>query len=132
MPSPLPQVHEKNTIGCRNGALLMRPGFTLKNPVLHVSHLTHSLRSLASASQQGYDYRVSMPGGGPSRISQQDGHNQTPVGDRFELGSFSIDEYRPIKVVVIGAGFSGILAGIRSVHVLLHQSFCVAVLIRRF
>ncbi|KLO16411.1 FAD/NAD-binding domain-containing protein [Schizopora paradoxa] len=31
----------------------------------------------------------------------------------FKLGDFSIDEYRPMKVVVIGAGFSGIIAGIR-------------------
>ncbi|KZT07847.1 FAD/NAD-binding domain-containing protein [Laetiporus sulphureus 93-53] len=31
----------------------------------------------------------------------------------FKLGDFSIDEYRPIKVVAIGAGFSGIIAGIR-------------------
>lgn len=34
-------------------------------------------------------------------------------GTPFKLGSFSIDEYRPLKVVVIGAGFSGIIAGIR-------------------
>ena len=31
----------------------------------------------------------------------------------FKLGSASIDEYRTMKVVVIGAGFSGIIAGIR-------------------
>ncbi|TFK83066.1 FAD/NAD(P)-binding domain-containing protein [Polyporus arcularius HHB13444] len=35
----------------------------------------------------------------------------TPV--KIKLGDFAIDEYRPIKVIVIGAGFSGILAGIR-------------------
>ena len=34
----------------------------------------------------------------------------------FPLGAFSVDEYKPIKVVVIGAGFSGILAGIRCVY----------------
>lgn len=34
----------------------------------------------------------------------------------FNLGDFAIDEYKPIKVVVIGAGFSGILAGIRYVY----------------
>ncbi|KIM76405.1 hypothetical protein PILCRDRAFT_648853 [Piloderma croceum F 1598] len=34
-------------------------------------------------------------------------------GDKFKLGDFAIDEYRPIKVVAIGAGFSGIIAGIR-------------------
>lgn len=31
----------------------------------------------------------------------------------FRLSSESIDEDRPLKVVVIGAGFSGIIAGIR-------------------
>ncbi|KZT66595.1 FAD/NAD(P)-binding domain-containing protein [Daedalea quercina L-15889] len=35
------------------------------------------------------------------------------VDDEFRLGDFSIDEYKPIKVVCIGAGFSGIIAGIR-------------------
>ena len=32
----------------------------------------------------------------------------------FYLSSDSIDEERPMKVVVIGAGFSGVIAGIRS------------------
>lgn len=36
-----------------------------------------------------------------------------PNGTPFKLGDFCIDEYRPLKVVVIGTGFSGILAGIR-------------------
>ena len=31
----------------------------------------------------------------------------------FIPGDFSIDEYRPLKVIVVGAGFSGIAAGIR-------------------
>lgn len=34
---------------------------------------------------------------------------------RFKLGPSSIDEDRPFKVVVIGAGYSGIIAGIRCV-----------------
>ncbi|KAL1676307.1 hypothetical protein EV122DRAFT_280182 [Schizophyllum commune] len=42
---------------------------------------------------------------------------QVPSEDRkdsaFELGDFAIDEPRPMKVVVIGAGYSGIIAGIR-------------------
>ncbi|OBZ65862.1 putative sterigmatocystin biosynthesis monooxygenase stcW [Grifola frondosa] len=33
-------------------------------------------------------------------------------GQHFTPGTFSIDEYKPLKVVVIGAGFSGIIAGI--------------------
>ena len=32
---------------------------------------------------------------------------------KITLGDFAVDEYAPIKVVVIGAGFGGILAGIR-------------------
>lgn len=35
------------------------------------------------------------------------------------LGQFAIDEDRPIKVVVIGAGYSGIAAGIRYVKLIL-------------
>lgn len=31
----------------------------------------------------------------------------------FDLGAFAIDELRPMRVVVIGAGCSGILAGVR-------------------
>ncbi|PIL26744.1 hypothetical protein GSI_11158 [Ganoderma sinense ZZ0214-1] len=58
-----------------------------------------------------------MPGGGFSRIpsSVKAQELEAPQEDdgRFTLGSFSIDEYKPIKVIVIGAGFSGILAGIR-------------------
>ena len=34
----------------------------------------------------------------------------------FQTGDFAIDEYRPMKVVCIGAGFSGIIAGIRYVE----------------
>lgn len=38
----------------------------------------------------------------------------TPHNSRaFGLGSFAIDELRPTRVVVIGAGYSGIVAGIR-------------------
>ena len=37
--------------------------------------------------------------------------NEVPT--KIQLGDFAVDEYKPIKVVVIGAGFSGILAGIR-------------------
>ena len=37
------------------------------------------------------------------------------VDSRMTLGDWSIDEYKPMKVAVIGAGFSGILAGIRCV-----------------
>ncbi|GJJ16031.1 hypothetical protein Clacol_010310 [Clathrus columnatus] len=31
----------------------------------------------------------------------------------YQLGDFAIDEYRPVRIAVIGAGYSGILAGIR-------------------
>ncbi|KAI0763010.1 FAD/NAD(P)-binding domain-containing protein [Fomes fomentarius] len=65
-----------------------------------------------------------MPGGGFSRLAKpstptklQDNGTVPTAGkpdiDTFTLGDFAIDEYRPIKVIVIGAGFSGILAGIR-------------------
>ncbi|KAM5545277.1 hypothetical protein V8D89_001388 [Ganoderma adspersum] len=54
-----------------------------------------------------------MPGGGISRIPPSAKRDDVQPDGRFTLGDFSIDEYRPIKVIVIGAGFSGILAGIR-------------------
>lgn len=42
------------------------------------------------------------------------GHTPNGQDSRpFTLGNFSIDEYKPIKVVCIGAGVSGIIAGIR-------------------
>ena len=31
----------------------------------------------------------------------------------FVLGNFNIDDPRPMKIIIIGAGFSGICAGIR-------------------
>ena len=36
-----------------------------------------------------------------------------PTNLGFKLGNFAIDDYRPMKIIVIGAGMSGILAGIR-------------------
>ncbi|KAI0635260.1 hypothetical protein C8Q77DRAFT_1054047 [Trametes polyzona] len=51
-----------------------------------------------------------MPGGGFSRVPVP---QETSSPEPYTLGDFCIDEYRPIKVIVIGAGFSGIAAGIR-------------------
>ncbi|KAJ3554994.1 hypothetical protein NM688_g2817 [Phlebia brevispora] len=36
-----------------------------------------------------------------------------PSSAEFELGDFAIDDYRPLKIIGIGAGMSGILAAIR-------------------
>ncbi|KAH9841071.1 FAD/NAD-binding domain-containing protein [Rhodofomes roseus] len=41
------------------------------------------------------------------------GDDSQTHASRFDLGDFAIDEYRQIKVVCVGAGFSGILAAIR-------------------
>ncbi|KAI1782563.1 hypothetical protein LXA43DRAFT_1068598 [Ganoderma leucocontextum] len=54
-----------------------------------------------------------MPGGGFSRLPPSLKAEDVPQDGWFTLGGFSIDEYKHIKVIVIGAGFSGILAGIR-------------------
>ena len=53
-----------------------------------------------------------MPHDGPSPLAPSFNGGQD---GRFTLGNFAIDEYKPIKVIVIGAGFSGILAAIRCV-----------------
>lgn len=43
-------------------------------------------------------------------------HPENTAPERpFKLGDFSIDKHKPIKVVCIGAGYSGIIAGIRYV-----------------
>jgi hypothetical protein len=49
-----------------------------------------------------------------------------PAREPYVAGDFSVDDYRPLKVICIGAGFSGILCAIRCAdlpHVLLalHQ-----------
>lgn len=33
--------------------------------------------------------------------------------DGYQLANFAIDEHRPVRIAVIGAGYSGILAAIR-------------------
>lgn len=40
-------------------------------------------------------------------------HSESTTSQAFKLGSFAIDQPRPMRVVVIGAGYSGIIAGIR-------------------
>lgn len=42
-----------------------------------------------------------------TRLSYDSAHSP------FTLGNFSIDSSRPMKIIIIGAGFSGICAGIR-------------------
>ncbi|KAI0315332.1 FAD/NAD-binding domain-containing protein [Amylostereum chailletii] len=74
-----------------------------------------------------------MPGRGPSSESshsllkrlaslwtrrdrkknQEPDADERKAADAYRLGDFCIDEDRPMKVVCIGAGFSGIIAGIR-------------------
>ena len=62
---------------------------------------------------------TTMPGGGFSRPANAAPADVDPApaanGDEetFKLGQFSIDEYRPMKIIAVGAGMSGILAGIR-------------------
>ncbi|KAF9469634.1 FAD/NAD-binding domain-containing protein [Collybia nuda] len=45
--------------------------------------------------------------------SSTNGAANSSNSSTFSLGNFSVDEARPMKVVVIGAGYSGITAGIR-------------------
>ncbi|KAI0761051.1 FAD/NAD-P-binding domain-containing protein [Trametes elegans] len=54
-----------------------------------------------------------MPGGGFSRSTTARSDSALPTDQPYILGDFCIDEYRPIKVIVIGAGYSGIIAGVR-------------------
>ncbi|KAJ3994963.1 hypothetical protein F5050DRAFT_1896161 [Lentinula boryana] len=45
--------------------------------------------------------------------SNLNGHATYSPESQYKLPSFCIDEARPMKVVVVGAGYSGIVAGIR-------------------
>ncbi|KAJ3480196.1 hypothetical protein NLI96_g8512 [Meripilus lineatus] len=49
----------------------------------------------------------------PSTTVANESQKSESSAHPFRLGNFSVDEYKPLKVVVIGAGFSGIVAGIR-------------------
>lgn len=46
-------------------------------------------------------------------VNGVNGTNGKEITDLPPLYSHCIDDYRPMKVIVIGAGLSGILAGIR-------------------
>lgn len=37
----------------------------------------------------------------------------TPQDDLSKMHEFSIDEYRPMRVIAVGAGMTGVVAGIR-------------------
>ncbi|KAI0761050.1 hypothetical protein BD413DRAFT_617293 [Trametes elegans] len=56
---------------------------------------------------------LDIPPGGYTSRNTTTNAAETPQTSLYEIGDFCIDEYRPIKVVVIGAGFSGITAGVR-------------------
>lgn len=55
----------------------------------------------------------------PSTTVANESQKSESSAHPFRLGNFSVDEYKPLKVVVIGAGFSGIVAGIRYVLIVL-------------
>ena len=59
------------------------------------------------------DLQLSAMGGRQSRLHPAQPDSTEDIPAKIELGDFAVDEYKPIKVVVIGAGFSGILAGDR-------------------
>ena len=52
-----------------------------------------------------------------------------PDGYRFELGDFAVDEYKPIRVIVIGAGLGGIFAGIRYAGVFPSFTVCLLIMV---
>lgn len=74
--------------------------------LLRSSVLGEPQPSLA-ATQDAPQDSAQSGGGAPS------GSNGPGPGYELKLGDFSVDEYRPFKVIIVGAGFSGIAAGIR-------------------
>lgn len=86
------------------------------------SRVQHTIGDIAPVSEDrkndiqadGNASSASAPSAEPANIvSELSETSPPPNGTPFKLGDFCIDEYRPLKVVVIGTGFSGILAGIR-------------------
>lgn len=61
----------------------------------------------------------------PASTETNDAIGSTP--EKFVLKDTPIENHRPLRVVVVGAGFSGILAAIRSDYYLeisLHNVVC--------
>ena len=48
-----------------------------------------------------------MPNGTDDSMSSRKAESDVNGENTFKIGNFSVDEARPIKVVVIGAGYSG-------------------------
>ncbi|KAJ3555089.1 hypothetical protein NM688_g2766 [Phlebia brevispora] len=67
--------------------------------------MSNLLREILGLSEDDFSQAI---GSADSRVESDEPSNQS-----FKLGDFAVDDYRPMKVVVIGAGISGILAGIR-------------------
>lgn len=52
--------------------------------------------------------------GAPNEATRERGFQTPPLPpSQFALGEFAIDDVRPMRVAVIGAGFSGLVAAIR-------------------
>ena len=67
-----------------------------------------------------------------------DAQGKAAQEDLSRMAQFSIDEYRPMKVIVIGAGFTGVAAAIRCVNAFLTVMYtlephsCLMILILAF
>lgn len=89
----------------------------LKENQINISTLADPLSPVSPANSDGVPSPLTPPDGFavPSPPKAGDRlHDQTSTKPGYKLGTSSIDHDRPFKVVVIGAGFSGIIAGIRS------------------
>ena len=74
----------------------------------------HHVLNASTTVQPSSDRPATANGVNGAQTNGVNGHTSlNGQAAEFKLGEFSIDEYRPIKVVVIGTGFSGITAGIR-------------------
>ena len=78
---------------------------TFRYCVLILSHLSFSIVMIESTLK----YLKNLGDKAPP----QDGVNATSKDDLSAMAQFSIDEYRPMKVIVVGAGMTGVAAAIR-------------------
>lgn len=78
---------------------------TFRYCVLRLAHLSFSTVMIESTLK----YLKNLGDKAPS----QDTGNATSKDDLSKMAEFSIDEYRPMKVIVVGAGLTGVAAAIR-------------------
>ena len=107
-----------------------------RQPSIRIDTLASASKPAPSSSSPNAQGSASPPSSA-SPITPLDGtvlpgvsSSDAEAGRKFILLDKSIDEPRPLKVVVIGAGFSGIMCGIRCVLLFVRHSLSPLLVVR--